>query len=159
MSVQALFLQALMFISNHYQYSSCAPRFPKFPELDEVLAVFFFRAKRFTVDFCCTRSRFSWQTQWSRFLLPQSWRECPNRLHGVKKLLRFFLTYLTILEDIVSFFFSMTFRPVFLGFFLHTTNVFRMVYLCGYNELEGLPHHSSDVFFHGESISDRFASV
>ena len=34
-----------------------------------------------------------------------------------------------------------------------------MVYLCGYNELEGLPHHSSDVFFHGESISDRFASV
>ena len=32
-------------------------------------------------------------------------------------------------------------------------------YLCGYYELEGLPHHSSDVFFHGESISDRFTCV
>ena len=32
-------------------------------------------------------------------------------------------------------------------------------YWCGYYELEGLPHHSFDVFFHGESISDRFTSV
>ena len=37
--------------------------------------------------------------------------------------------------------------------------IFKMVLLCGYWELEGLPHHSSDVFFHGESISDSAASV
>ena len=36
---------------------------------------------------------------------------------------------------------------------------FKCIYLGDYFELEGLPHHSSEVFFHGESISDRFSSV
>ena len=44
-------------------------------------------------------------------------------------------------------------------FFCTGAFIFKMFYLCGYYELEGLPHHSSDVFFHGESISDRFTCV
>ena len=43
--------------------------------------------------------------------------------------------------------------------FLDRNSIFGMVYLCIYYELRGLPHHSSDVFFHGESISDRITSV
>ena len=34
-----------------------------------------------------------------------------------------------------------------------------MALLCGYCELEGPPQHSSDVFFHGETIFDSAASV
>ena len=34
-----------------------------------------------------------------------------------------------------------------------------MVYLCGYCELLGRPQHSSDVFCHRESISDRFTGI
>ena len=37
--------------------------------------------------------------------------------------------------------------------------VFEMESLCDYYVLRELPHHSSDVVFHGESISDRFTSV
>ena len=43
--------------------------------------------------------------------------------------------------------------------FLINAYIFKIVYLCDHYELEGLPHHSSDVFFHGESIFDRFTSV
>ena len=32
---------------------------------------------------------------------------------------------------------------LFSCFFLHTSKIFRTVYLCGYNELEGVPRHSS----------------
>ena len=38
-------------------------------------------------------------------------------------------------------------------------DIIKRTYLGGYFELGRLPHHSSDVFFRGESISDRFSSV
>ena len=37
--------------------------------------------------------------------------------------------------------------------------IFKRVLLCGYWELRGRPHHSFDVFCHGESIFDSAASV
>ena len=36
---------------------------------------------------------------------------------------------------------------------------FRLVVLYGYWDSDGLPHHSSDVFSHGASISDRVGGV
>ena len=36
---------------------------------------------------------------------------------------------------------------------------FRLVVLYGYWDSDGLPHHSSDVFLHGASISDRVGGV
>ena len=44
-------------------------------------------------------------------------------------------------------------------FFCTGSFIFKMVLLCAYCELEALPHHSSDVFFHGEPIFDSAASV
>ena len=43
--------------------------------------------------------------------------------------------------------------------FLKKVYIFKIMYLCDHYELEGLAHHSSDVFFHGESIFGRFTSV
>ena len=37
--------------------------------------------------------------------------------------------------------------------------IFKQTYLDDYFELKRLPHHSSDVFFHGELISDQFTGV
>ena len=60
-------------------------------------------------------------------------------------------------HNIVLFFvFNGTERYVF---FCHETFIFKMVLLCVYYELEGPPHHCSDVFCHGESIFDSAASV
>ena len=36
---------------------------------------------------------------------------------------------------------------------------FRLAVLCGYWDSDGPPHHSSDVFSHGASISDRVGGV
>ena len=44
-------------------------------------------------------------------------------------------------------------------FFLHTAKIIKMVCLSEYSKLEGLPHGSFDVFFHGELISGRYRSV
>ena len=60
---------------------------------------------------------------------------------------------------IVSFFFCVPFDRQNQYIFLHSMTIFWMVYLCGYCELVGLPQHSSDVFCHKESISDRFTGV
>ena len=46
-----------------------------------------------------------------------------------------------------------------LYFFLQMTEIFKWTYLSDYCELKRLPQHSSDVFFHGESIFDRFIIV
>ena len=43
--------------------------------------------------------------------------------------------------------------------FLDRDCIFGMVYLCIYYELRGLPHHNSDLFIRGESISGRNSSV
>ena len=43
--------------------------------------------------------------------------------------------------------------------FLDRDSIFGMIYLCIYYELRGLPHHNSDLFIHGESISGRITSV
>ena len=52
-----------------------------------------------------------------------------------------------------------TFPYVFMYLFLLMQAVFKRAYLRDLFELETLPHHSSDVFFHGELIFDGFRSV
>ena len=44
-------------------------------------------------------------------------------------------------------------------FFLQRVENFKWTYLDGYFELERLPQHSFDVFFHGELIFDGFRTV
>ena len=44
-------------------------------------------------------------------------------------------------------------------FFLHTIEIFKMIYLCEYLESGGLPHHSFDVFLHEDSIFKCFRAV
>ena len=47
----------------------------------------------------------------------------------------------------------------FLVFFSRSVEKIKWTYLGDYFELDGLPQHSFDVFFYGESISDRFSSI
>ena len=62
-------------------------------------------------------------------------------------------------DYIVLFFFRAYFRPSFVGFFLHAAKIFKVIYLCEYLELRGLPHHSFDVFLHEDSILKSFRTV
>ena len=43
--------------------------------------------------------------------------------------------------------------------FLVEVSDFELFFLGGYLDPDGVPHHSSDVFFLGESISDRSTGV
>ena len=88
-------------------------------------------------------------------LVPSS--HWPNRSSGTRCMRN---RLLLILWKQYSFgFFHDSFHTVFLCYFWHTTKNFKVVHLCEYLELRGLPHHSSDVFLHEDSISECFRTI